>query len=77
MKRPQPSSEGPTPFVRRAVLWLVWAERVVFFAIGVLLFLAAIALLKDSAVVLLKMYVGGVFRQRHTARNFSTWCYWS
>ncbi len=59
MKRPQPSSEGPAPFVRRAVLWLVWAERVVFFAIGVLLFLAAIALLKDSAVVLLKMYVGG------------------
>ncbi len=50
---------SPTPFVRRAVLWLVWAERVVFFLIGVLLFLAAVALLKESAVVLLKMYVGG------------------
>lgn len=47
------------PFVKRAVLSLVWAERVIFFAIGVLLFLGALALLKESAAVLLKMYVGG------------------
>ncbi len=47
------------PFVKRAVLSLVWAERVIFFAIGVLLFLGALALLKESAVVLFKMYVGG------------------
>ncbi len=50
---------SPTPFVRRAVLGLVWAERVVFFLIGVLLFLAALALLIQSAIVLVKMYVGG------------------
>ncbi len=50
---------SPTPFVRRAVLSLVWAERVIFFAIGVLLFLGALALLKESAAVLFKMYVGG------------------
>ncbi len=55
------SSAGPspTPFVKRAVLSLVWAERVVFFAIGVLLFLGALALLKESAAVLFKMFVGG------------------
>lgn len=53
------SGPSPTPFVRSAVLGLVWAERVVFFLIGVLLFLGALALLKESAVVLLKMYVGG------------------
>ncbi|GAC1299724.1 MAG: hypothetical protein NVSMB19_04650 [Vulcanimicrobiaceae bacterium] len=45
--------------MRRAVLALVWAERVVFFLIGALLFLAALALLKESAAVLLKMYFGG------------------
>ncbi len=50
---------SPTPFVKRAVLSLVWAERVVFFAIGVMLFLGALALLKESATVLLKMFVGG------------------
>lgn len=41
------------------MLALVWAERVVFFLIGALLFLAAFALLKESANVLVKMYFGG------------------
>jgi len=53
------SGPSPTPFIKRAVLSLVWAERVIFFAIGVLLFLGALALLKESVTVLLKMYVGG------------------
>lgn len=61
VRRRAGSSTGPspTPFVRRAVLALVWAERVVFFLIGALLFLAAFALLKESANVLVKMYFGG------------------
>jgi len=58
-KDPRSAGPSPTPFIRRAVLALVWCERVVFFLIGVLLFLAALALLKESAAVMLKMYVGG------------------
>jgi uncharacterized membrane protein (DUF373 family) len=61
MKRTTPRMPvGPSPkaFVSRAVLFLVWAERIVFFSIGVLLFLAALALLKQSAVVLFSMFTG-------------------
>ena len=60
--KPIPSSPKPLPavkpFVQRAVASLVWAERVVFMVIGVLLFLAALALLKQSVVVLFEMVVG-------------------
>jgi len=60
MKRPSKSPiPSPLPFVRRATAALVWAERIVFFAIGALLFLAAIALLKTSVGVLFFMFVGG------------------
>jgi len=60
MKRATPPSlPSPTPFVRRATMALVWAERIVFFAIGLLLFLAALALLKTSVSVLFFMFVGG------------------
>lgn len=58
-KRTTSAGPSPTPFVRRAVLSLVWAERVIFFAIGVLLFLGALALLKESVRVLFDMFVGG------------------
>jgi uncharacterized membrane protein (DUF373 family) len=50
---------APATFIRRAVGSLVWAEHVVFFSIGVLLFGAALALLKGSVIVLLHMFVGG------------------
>jgi uncharacterized membrane protein (DUF373 family) len=61
MKRPSKSPiPSPLPFVRRATASLVWAERVVFFSIGILLFLAAVALLKTSVGVLFYMFVGGV-----------------
>lgn len=53
-----PAGPSPQPFVLRAVLFLVWAERIVFFAIGIMLFLAALALLKESAVVLFAMITG-------------------
>jgi hypothetical protein len=56
-----PSASAPPPqqpLVVRAVLFLVWAERLVFFAIGILLFLAALALLKQSAAVLWLMVTG-------------------
>gem|GEM_PF-466290 len=56
--RPAAPAAPQQPLVVRAVLFLVWAERIVFFAIGVLLFLAALALLKESAVVLLLMVTG-------------------
>ena len=46
---------SPRPFVKRAVLGLVWAERVVFLAIGILLFTAALLFLKQSVVVLFNM----------------------
>ncbi len=46
---------SPVPFVKRAVLTLVWAERIVFLAIGVLLFAAALLFLRQSAGVLLAM----------------------
>jgi len=60
MKRATPPTlPSPTPFVRRATMALVWAERIVFFAIGLLLFLAALALLKTSVSVLFFMFVGG------------------
>ena len=58
----QPTSDSagpsPQPFIRRAVLALVWAERIVFFAIGILLFGAAIALMKQSVVDLFRMFGG-------------------
>jgi uncharacterized membrane protein (DUF373 family) len=61
MKRPTPppTIPSPLPFVRRATASLVWAERIVFFAIGLLLFLAAVALLKTSVGVLFYMFAGG------------------
>ncbi len=43
----------------RASVALVWSERVVFLAIGVLLFVAAIALLKDCLPILGTMFEGG------------------
>ncbi len=46
------------PFVRTAVGVLVWAERIVFFAIGILLFVAALALLAQSVSVLVHMFAG-------------------
>ena len=49
---------SPKPFVQRSVLFLQWAERIVFLVIGVLLFLAALALLKQSVVVVFEMIVG-------------------
>jgi hypothetical protein len=48
---------SPAPFVKSAVLALVWAERIVFLAIGVLLFAAALLFLKQSAGVLIAMLV--------------------
>jgi uncharacterized membrane protein (DUF373 family) len=60
MKRQSPPTiPSPLPFVRRATASLVWAERIVFFAIGLLLFLAALALLKTSVGVLYFMFAGG------------------
>ncbi|GAC1312616.1 MAG: hypothetical protein NVSMB21_23340 [Vulcanimicrobiaceae bacterium] len=53
------ASLSPARFARAAVLALLWCERVVFFSIGALLFLAAFALLKESVLVLYKMYFGG------------------
>ncbi len=46
------------PFVRAAVDMLVWAERGVFIIIGVLLFLAALALLRESVSILFAMVSG-------------------
>jgi uncharacterized membrane protein (DUF373 family) len=46
------------PAVDGAVTFLLWAERIVFFAIGILLFGAAAALLKQSAGILGSMFVG-------------------
>ncbi len=46
------------PFVRYAVAVLVWAERIVFFSIGLLLFVAALALLAQSVSVLVHMFAG-------------------
>jgi uncharacterized membrane protein (DUF373 family) len=58
MKQPEaPAGPSPQPFVKRAVLGLVWAERIVFLAIGVLLFAAALLFLKQSAFVLFEMLV--------------------
>ncbi len=50
---------SPNTFVRRAALSLVWSERIVFFAIGLLLFVAAIALLKQCFPILGDMFAGG------------------
>jgi uncharacterized membrane protein (DUF373 family) len=54
---PKRTPEGST--VRAAVTLLLWSERVVFFAIGLLLFGGAIALLKESAGILVSMFAGG------------------
>jgi uncharacterized membrane protein (DUF373 family) len=43
------------PILDRAVLALVWAERVVFFAIGLMLFAAALYALAQSGLVLFDM----------------------
>jgi len=45
--------------MHQAVEILQWSERLVFFVTGVLLFLAAVALLKQSAIVLWSMFAGG------------------
>lgn len=58
LQSPAQPIPSPKPFVQRAVLLLVWAERIVFMVIGVLLFLAALALLKQSFVVLFEMISG-------------------
>jgi len=47
------------PFIKRAVLSLVWAERVVFFAIGLMLFAAALYALVQSGLVLFGMLAFG------------------
>jgi uncharacterized membrane protein (DUF373 family) len=46
------------PALRGAVRFLLWSERLIFFAIGVLLFAAAVALLKQSVQVLFSMFAG-------------------
>ena len=46
------------PALRGAVTFLLWSERIVFFAIGLLLFGAAAALLKQSVGILVSMFVG-------------------
>ena len=46
--RPRPSLEASPPITKRAVGFLTWAERIVFFSIGVLLFVAAVVLLVHS-----------------------------
>lgn len=46
------------PFVRSTVYLLMWAERIVFAVIGALLFLVALALLRQSVVILWLMIAG-------------------
>jgi uncharacterized membrane protein (DUF373 family) len=61
MKRPTPRSTTRSPegaALRGAVALLLWSERVVFFSIGLLLFGAAAALLKQSAAILINMFQG-------------------
>ena len=70
MGRNASTESPPTPLIKRAVLSLVWAERVIFFAIGVLLFLGAVALLKESATVLFKMYFGVGLRATASGSEF-------
>jgi uncharacterized membrane protein (DUF373 family) len=53
------SLPSPSAFITRAALALVWSERVVFFAIGLLLFVAALALLKECLPILGAMFAGG------------------
>ncbi len=55
---PAPGPSG-VPFIKRAVLLLVWAERAVFFAIGIMLFAAAIYALVQSGLVLFDMLAFG------------------
>jgi len=47
----------PKPLERRAVRALMWTERLVFFFIGTLLFVAALTLLARSAVTLYTLIV--------------------
>lgn len=54
-----PSLPSPGAFAMRASVALVWSERIVFLAIGILLFVAAIALLKDCLPILGTMFLGG------------------
>ena len=56
-RTPKGSPEGKT--LRAAVSLLLWSERIVFFAIGILLFGAAAALLKQSASILYDMFFSG------------------
>jgi uncharacterized membrane protein (DUF373 family) len=53
-----PDLPSPGAFAHRASVALVWSERVVFLAIGVLLFVAALALLKDCFPILGTMFQG-------------------
>ena len=53
MKRPDDSRT-----MRRAIAILQWSERLLFFAIGLLLFFAAAALLKQSVQIVWNMYAG-------------------
>jgi uncharacterized membrane protein (DUF373 family) len=60
LKTPAPTDDpAPIPFLRRAVLALVWAERAVFFAIGLMLFAAALYSLVQSGMVLVDMLTRG------------------
>ena len=54
-----PNLPSPGAFALRASVALVWSERIVFLAIGVLLFVAALALLKDCLPILGSMFEGG------------------
>ena len=60
MPHPEDSNlPSPGGFAIRASVVLVWSERIIFFAIGVLLFVAAVALLKDCFPILGEMFAGG------------------
>lgn len=44
------------PFVKNSVRILVWCERAIFFIIGLMLFVAALALLGHAAIMLFAMF---------------------
>jgi uncharacterized membrane protein (DUF373 family) len=60
-----PPKPSRTTFVKRAMFGLVWAEQIVFIAIGLLLFAAALIFLKQSAFVLFDLLTA-------TAESYST-----
>ena len=46
------------PVIGEAIVFLEWSERVVFFGIGLLMFVAAVVLLAKSTTILLAMATG-------------------